>query len=271
MPSTTSFTSTSETERRPRTRLVVGQISYVNSQPFYPLLGEHRLIPTPPRELGRMAAKGEIDAGILATADFLACEDRYEPIAGLGIANREEVRSILLASRVPIEDLDGKTIGVTEETSTSVRLLRVLLELRYGLVPAGYARGFRESADAFLVIGNEALAQNLRPSPGFPHRYDLASEWWAWKGLPFVFALWAVRRSLPDGVKQDFADLLERSFTLGMTQIDEIAAELAGGLGSAEALASYLRNFHYRLGAEEMEGLGEFRRLVHEQGWLAPM
>lgn len=271
MPSTTSFTSTSEPERRPRTRLVVGQISYVNSQPFYPLLGEHRLIPTPPRELGRMAAKGEIDAGILATADFLANEDRYEPVGGLGIANGEEVRSILLASRSPIDELDGKTIGITEETSTSVRLLRVLLELRYGQRPAGYVRGLREDADAFLVIGNEALSQGVRPSPGFPHRYDLASEWWAWKGRPFVFALWAIRRSLPDGVKRDFADLLERSFALGMTQVDEIAARLAGGLGSAEALASYLRNFHYRLGPEEMEGLAEFRRLVRDNGWLAPM
>lgn len=271
MPSTISFTSTSETERRPRTRLVVGQISYVNSQPFYPLLGEHRLIPTPPRELGRMAAKGEIDAGILATVDFLGCEDRYEPIAALGIANREEVRSILLASRAPIEELEGRTIGVTEETSTSMRLLRVLLELKYGLRPASYARGLRENADAFLVIGNDALAENVVPTPGFPYRYDLASEWWGWKGLPFVFALWAVRRSLPDGVKQDFADLLERSFAVGMTRIDAIAAELAGRCGSAEALASYLRNFHYRLGPEETAGLGEFRRLVGEQGWLAPM
>jgi chorismate dehydratase len=271
MPSTTSFTSTTETDRRPRTRLVVGQISYVNSQPFYPLLGEHRLIPTPPRELGRMAAKGEIDAGILATVDFLACEDRYEPIAGLGIANREEVRSILLASRCPIEELDGKTIRVTEETSTSVRLLRVLLEVRHGLRPAAYARGLDEEADAFLVIGNDALAQNVRPTPGFAHRYDLASEWWAWKGLPFVFALWAIRRSLPDRVKQDFADLLERSFAIGLTRIDAIGAELAGALGSAVELASYLRNFHYRLGPEEMEGLSEFRRLVHENGWLAPM
>ncbi|HEY7819475.1 MAG TPA: MqnA/MqnD/SBP family protein, partial [Vicinamibacteria bacterium] len=117
-------------------RLVVGQISYLNSQPFYPLLlGEHRLIPTPPSELGRMASKGEIDAGILATADYLQCADRYEPVAGLGVANHEEVRSILLASRKPLAELNGAVIGVTEETSTSVRLLKLLLEVRYRLRP----------------------------------------------------------------------------------------------------------------------------------------
>jgi len=253
-------------------RLVVGQISYLNSQPFYPLLlGEHRLIPTAPSELGRMASRGEIDAGILATADYLVNAERYEPVGGLGVANREEVRSILLVSKRPIEALDGALVGITEETSTSARLLRLVLEDRYAVCPRAYVRGARTETDAFLVIGNEALSQNVRPTPRFPHRYDLASEWWAWTGLPFVFALWAIRRSLPENVKRRFEDLLSRSFEVGMSQVDEIAAEFAGELGRAEDLASYLRNFHYRLGPEEMRGLAEFRRLVLERDLLRPM
>ena len=252
-------------------RLLIGQISYLNSQPFYPLLGEHRLIPTPPRELGKMASNGEIDAGILATADFLLYENRYEPAAELGVANREEVRSILFLSRKPMSELDGARIGITEDTSTSVRLLRLLLEVRDGNKPKEYVRGLRDEADAFLVIGNEALWRNQTPTPRFPHRYDLAAEWWNWTGLPFVFALWAVRRSLPNNVKTNFADLLERSFIVGMSQIDEIAREFAGKLGQCEVLASYLRNFHYRLGPDEMKGLEEFRRLSEEHGLLEPI
>jgi chorismate dehydratase len=252
-------------------RLLIGQISYLNSQPFYPLLGEHRLIPTPPSELGKMASKGEIDAGILATADYLLYEDRYEPAAGLGVANREEVRSILFLSQKPMAELDGARIGITEDTSTSVRLLRILLEVRDRVRPRDYVRGLRDDADAFLVIGNEALARNQTITPRFPYRYDLASEWWEWTGLPFVFALWAVRRSLPEEVKTEFADLLERSFTVGMSQIDEIAAEFAGEMGQREVLASYLRNFHYRLGPEEMQGLEEFRRLTRDYGMLEPI
>lgn len=253
-------------------RLVIGQISYLNSQPFYPLLlGQHRLIPTPPSELGRMASKGEIDAGVLATADFLLNSDRYEPVAELGVANREEVRSILLASKRPIHELDGAIVGVTEETSTSVRLLKLLLEVRHRVHPKAYARGLRTGADAFLVIGNEALSQRKTPSPAFPHRYDLASEWWAWKELPFVFALWAIRRSLPVNVKEGFRELLLRSFEVGLSRIDEIAAEFSGEMGSPDELASYLRNFHYRLGADEMRGLEEFRRLVLEHDLLKPI
>ncbi len=218
-----------------------------------------------------MAAAGEIDAGILAAVDYLNCEDRYEPVAQLGVANHEEVRSILFLSKKPMDELDGARIGVTEETSTSVRLLRVLLELRHGVQPASYERGARSEADAYLVIGNEALWQGQTATPEFPHRYDLATEWWDWKGLPFVFALWTIRRSLPLDVKQEFASLLERSFTQGMTQIDAIAEANAGELGQSEALASYLRNFHYRLGETELAGLEEFRRLTRENGFLEPI
>jgi chorismate dehydratase len=146
-----------------------------------------------------------------------------------------------------------------------------VLEDRYGVRPRAYLRGARSEADAFLLIGNDALTESFRPTPGFPHRYDLASEWWAWTGLPFVFALWTIRRSLPANVKERFADLLHRSFEVGMAQVDEIAAEAAGDLGSASDLASYLRNFHYQLGPQEMKGLEEFRRRVLERNLLRPL
>jgi len=249
-------------------KLLIGQISYLNSQPFYPLLGEHRLVAMPPRRLGELAERGEIDAGIMATADYLALADRYEPIGNLGIANWEEVRSIILFSRRPLEGLSGARVGVTEETSTSLQLLRLLLEVRQAVAPASYERGVREEADAYLVIGNEALKARFSRPSGFPFRYDLASEWWAWKKLPFVFALWVVKRSLPEQDKKEFLSLLERSFAKGMAEVDRIAAEFASDLGSAEGLASYLRNFHYRLGPEEWRGLEEFRALATRHGLL---
>ena len=252
-------------------RLHVGLIPFLNSEPFYPLLGEHHLVEMVPRELGRLAERGEIDAGIMATADFLRVENRYEPISGLGVANRDEVRSILFFSRRPAGELDGARVGITEETSTSVRLLRLILEVRDGAHPLEYVRGAREEKDAFLVIGNEALRRRRAPPPAFPHCLDLASEWWAWKKLPFVFALWVIRRDVPESAKEDFAHLLDRSFAKGMAEIDAIAARHEGGMGSRRELASYLRNFHYRLGDEEMKGLAEFRRLALEHDLLLPI
>jgi chorismate dehydratase len=252
-------------------QLLIGQISYLNSQPFYPLLGEHRLVAMPPRELGRLAERGEIDAGIMATADYLSLEDRYQPAADLGIANHQEVRSILLYARRPLSELGGTRIGITEETSTSIFLLRLLLEARQGIRPADYVRGLRGESDAFLLIGNEALRSRQRPPADFPYRYDLATEWWNWKKLPFVFALWVIKRTLPAREKEAFRELLERSLVQGMVELDAIAARHAGEMGSAEELASYLRNFHYRLGTEEKRGLQEFRRLLHHHRLLEPV
>ncbi len=252
-------------------KLLIGKIPFLNSEPFYPLLGEHRLVAMPPRELGKLAEREAIDAGIMATADYLRLEDRYEPIGNLGVANREEVRSILLFSRHPMQELGGARVGVTEETSTSARLLRLLLEVRDEIRPREYRRGVREEAEAFLVIGDEALRRARVHCDGFPHRFDLAAQWWAWRKLPFVFALWVVRKTLSDENKQEFADLLERSFDKGLKQIHETAAKYAGELGTAHDLASYLHNFHYRLGQEEWQGLEEFRRLVHERDLLQPI
>ena len=226
------------------------------------------MVAMPPRELGRLAERGEIDAGIMATADYLALEDHYQPVADLGIANHEEVRSILLYTRRPLDQLGGTKIGVTEETSTSICLMRLVLEVRYGVQLPEYVRGFQEDGEGFLLIGNPALRSHRQPPAGFPYVYDLASEWWNWKGLPFVFALWVIKRTVPLPAKKAFRDLLERSFVQGMSEVEEIAAAHAGELGTAEELASYLRNFHYRLGDEEKQGLEEFRRLVHRHRLL---
>lgn len=252
-------------------KLLIGQIPFLNSEPFYPLLGAHRLVAMSPRKLGELAERGEIDAGIMATADYLRLGNRYEPLADLGIANREEARSILLFSRRPLPELAGARVGVTEETSTSLRLLRLILEVRLGIQPAAYLRGAREEADAFLLIGNEALRKRSSMPAGFPHRFDLGSEWWSWKRLPFVFALWVARRSLPERDKRNLAALVERSFAKGMAEIDAIAARFAGELGPAEELAAYLRNFRYRIGPEEKRGLEEFGRLAIEHHLLEPM
>ncbi len=170
-----------------------------------------------------------------------------------------------------MEALAKARIGVSEESSTSVRLLRLLLEVRYGVKPRGYERGVREQADAFLVIGNEALRRAHTKPTGFDHRYDLASQWWLWKKLPFVFALWVIRRSLPEQTKREFAELLQRSFSKGMNELDEMANRHAGELGTPAELVSYLENFHYRLGEDEMQGLNEFKRLAMQNGLLEPI
>ena len=104
-----------------------------------------------------------------------------------------EVRSVKLFSRYPIEALSGKRIRMTSQSKTSVTLLRILLENRYGLRPE-YVSGLaaESSDDACLLIGDLALEENERHR--FFYSYDLGTLWQEWQGLPFVFGAWLISK-----------------------------------------------------------------------------
>ena len=206
----------------------IAQIPYLNVAPF--LLhwdqiteaseGRWIAVEAVPRALGLAAEAGEVDAGIFPTADLLRLGDELEPLidpeaapAGYGIATRHRVDSVLLFLRddanppvaavtgrvlaaTEVRALHGATIAVTGESSTSARLLRILLEERHAVRPAGYPRralgseSIPPEAGAVLTIGDEALRWRQRPPAGFRLGMDLAAEWGRWTNLPFVFARW---------------------------------------------------------------------------------
>ena len=115
------------------TATVAARIPYANAAPFYALWKDapfavRNLVP---RELGREAESGGVDLGLMATGDYLRLKDRFEPLSPpMGVATRGAVYSVLLFSRRPAGSLAGASISVTPETSTSIRLLRLLLDVR---------------------------------------------------------------------------------------------------------------------------------------------
>src|SRR5207253_859919 len=110
------------------------------------------------------------------------------------------------------DSLAGALVSVTPETSTSVRLLHVLLDVRRGLAGIRYVRGLEPAqADALLVIGDAAMRLRRKRPHGFTHTLDLGEDWLAWTGAPFVYALWAVRRALDAETKRGMGSFLESS------------------------------------------------------------
>jgi chorismate dehydratase len=182
------------------------------------------------------------------------------------------VRSVLLVSRRPVRQLAGATVDLTQHSQTSVALTRVLLGARYGLDGVRYQRraveaGEAPQGDAWLLIGDAALAARASAKADGLHVLDLGEEWLAWTGMPFVYAVWAVRSSLPAEEKQRLARFLEASLAAGEADLAGIARRFAAQapeLGTAEELESYLRAFRYRLGEEEEAGLARFRALWKE-------
>lgn len=213
-----------------------------------------------PRALGAVMAGGELDAGLVSLADALAMGDAVRHIP-FGIATPSATGSVLLFARKPLPALHGATIGVTGETSTSVRLLRLLLERRYAVKDVQWTT-LGEARDAILVIGDEALRRRSRSS-GFTTCIDLGAEWRAWTGLPAVFAVWVVRRAVPDEAQARLAAAIDTALIRGLANLDAIAARRCRDTGITEAeVVAYLRNFIYRFGPAEMRAIEEFTRLI---------
>ena len=195
----------------------------------------------------------------MAVVDWFNLEREFEPVGPYGIASQGSVLSVLLFSSKPIDALADTAIGVTEETSTSFRLLQLLLESRYGLKGCSYRRG--EDGQACLLIGDAALEEMKKAK--WPFVYDLAEEWQRWQGSPFVFARWVIRRSLPAREKRRMEKLLDTSFSDSMGHLEDVAAHYVGrGSLQPEEIVAYLRNLVFVIGAAEERGLTEFKRFL---------
>ena len=241
----------------------VGSLPYLNSEPFFAYLDGIERVSLMPRALGVVMARGELDAGLVSLADALAMDDAVCRLP-FGIATPGATGSVLLFARRPLPALHGATIAVTGETSTSVRLLRLLLERRHDVKDVRWTTMAEatDATDAILVIGDEALRRRGRSS-GFASCIDLGAEWRAWTGLPAVFAVWVVRRAVPDEARATLHAAIDEALTRGLAHLDAIAARRHGDTGISESeVVSYLSNFIYRFGPLEQRAIQEFTRLL---------
>ena len=176
---------------------------------------------------------------------------------------------MLLFSRRPIAALGGEVISVTPETSTSIRLLKLLLDMRRGIEGLRYVRGLEpKQADALLMIGDRAMRMRDNHPEEFTQMLDLGADWLEWTGLPFVYAVWAVRTELPEEIKAELRDFLEGSLAAGLADLPAIARQQTEPGWTPQDVEAYLRRFHYRLGPEDLAGLDRFEELLLERGLI---
>ena len=241
---------------------------YLNSEVFYRRLptsafgpeGAFELVSLAPRAMALAVEQGDVDAGPLPVAEVFRMENLLSPLGDLCVATRDEAASVLLFARRAAEELDGATVGVTDQTSTSVQLLRVLLAELWRVTPGRFVSQ-DAPCDAVLLIGDDAL----RARGGLPgHRvtYDLGKEWRTLTGLPMVFATWVVRREVDARTVSELRRMLEMSLGRSLREIGSVAAERRDvGLTDLEVV-EYLGHFIYRMGPDERRALETFREAV---------
>lgn len=181
-----------------------------------------------------------------------------------GIACRGPVRSILVISRRPFQQI--RSLAVDTGSRTSVQLSRIILTRRFGVDPvllpmAPALEPMLEAADAALLIGDAALA--VDPAEINHPSLDLGAEWIDLTGLPMVFALWS---GPPANCTPPLRRLLLQSAHTGLAQLDAIIARESALRGFPEWLVhQYLtRHIHFLLDNIDKEGLERFRQLSGE-------
>ncbi|HET9209180.1 MAG TPA: menaquinone biosynthesis protein [Thermoanaerobaculia bacterium] len=253
-------------------KLRVGIVNFLNSKPLAWgfLKGHHAdlFAPSyhPPAVVARLLAQGNLDIGLIPSIEVQRIPN-LRVLSDMCVAAHHEVRSVLLVSRVPIPEV--RRVALDTNSRTSATLIRILLRERWGLSPeyvherADPERMLAE-ADAALIIGDPALRVDRE-------RYiitDLAAEWKELTGLPFVFAVWAVR---PEVEIPDLPFYFKSSLRYGLSSLDTLVREAAAemGLDSSEVRAYLTENLSFFLRQEEMvETLDEFYQRAYKHGLI---
>jgi len=268
----------------------VGRIPYINCYPVYgaidrgvvPMSAD--LVDGVPTALNHEMKIGALDISVISAVEYARDATRYLLLPDLSICSDGPVRSVVLFSKRPASDLQGRRVLVSRSSMTSVALLELLFENIWDAKPAfvpsnselsDIARFGEEEHDARLVIGDAALHlwSRLRSPELYPddtgltnyrYAYDLGSEWKRWTGLPFVFAVWVAQRSAPVAEALAVHAGLIASRNWGLQHLDTLAAQAALATGVHKGVClEYLSGLDYGLSYQHLAGLTEFfRRLV---------
>ncbi len=242
----------------------VGRIPYMICEPFY-FDTERRgleLVDTMPQRAASDIAQGIIDAAPVPAVDTFGKEEQLQPVGGFCIASTDRAGSVFLHSKLPIEELAEARIAVIDESRTSVKLLQVLLALKYQVKPQALVN-LQEEHDAFLVMGDRGLRQR-RGARGFPHKYDLGEEWFDWTRLPFVFARWMAREDVDAKSLALLEDTLYVGLEDGVDHLYHISEPRENLLMLPRDVVDYVQGIRYYLGMSEQKSMRIFREYLEK-------
>jgi chorismate dehydratase len=270
-------------------RLRVAAIRFLNPAPLMwdfehgPLMEElasrYQIDWMLPSECADRLVAGTADIGLVPIAS-LAVTPALRIIPGCTIASLHRVRSLLLVRRARQPLNEVRTVAADTASRTTIAHARILFhhwgnrELAWLPMP-GRLDPMLEKADAAIVIGDPALLAleeraNREERTGETLVYhDLAEEWRALTGLPFVSAVWGAAPQ-SGAVDERVAKDLVRSRDHGLQNIDALVAEWSEKLPlSDDVIRTYLTsNIHYVLDEECQEGMRCFFRKAAELGIL---
>lgn len=245
-------------------KIRISAVSYLNTIPFIhgienspALLDQMELSRDIPSECARKLMAGEVDLGLVPVA-ILPKMDESFIVTDFCIGAVGEVSSVLLFSEVPLEEIEE--IYLDYQSRTSVRLCQILCRKYWKIEPKfiqadpGFEKQIKGKT-AGLVIGDRCFGMKGR----FNYQFDLSKEWYDWKKLPFVFAVWLSRAELSKSFEQEFNAALQNGLADLIGAIKKYPYE---GLSHDELLAYLEKSIDYHLDDDKVKGLNEFLALL---------
>jgi chorismate dehydratase len=243
--------------------LRISAVSYLNTFPFVfglkasGFLQNFSLELDVPSLCAEKLKNGTVDIA-LVPAGALPEITKFHYISDFCIGAVREVKTVLLLSRVPLEQI--RQVSLDFDSRTSVELVKVLARHHWKIEPqwenlkAGDAAS-PDHIESLVAIGDKTFEIRRH----FPYVYDLASAWIDFSGLPFVFAVWISRKKLPDDALLQFTNALG----YGVSHKSECIGYFHDQLPGCGDCLSYLeQNISYEFDSKKREGLNKFLSLL---------
>ncbi len=257
----------------------VGRIDYINVDPLYFNFNIKKeikcdIIAKPPSSLNKMLAEGELDISPVSSAAYARNADNWLILPNLCVSCFGDVMSVIFASDVPIEKLEGKEVWVSDESRTAADLIKIFFYSQK-INPVFTKKKIKEINDsnnrnASVIIGDAALKFDWHKR--FKYVWDLGDLWQHMTDLPFVFALWAARKDFADKNGEVLSRIIKEFYISkekGLKNIDVIIEESALKLYiTFDKCREYFKCLNFDLKEKQIRGLEIFFNGLYEYGIL---
>lgn len=261
-------------------KLIIGRIPYANLYPIFYYLDNkcdkaaYKFIKGVPSKLNQLLREGELDISPSSSIEYLRNKNRYLILPWFSISSYGAINSIFLFTKLPLNELGGKTIAVSSESETSVVLLKIILKefvsvkCKFVTVTRRSVTSLLESFSAVLHIGDAAMSEAHKLAGPKSNEniftYDLGELWDKYTGLPCVYALWVVRRKVAsqkkDLIKQLSGDLVDANrYSSGNYPHIAKTAPQKKWLTEKE-MVNYWKKISYDFTEKHLEGLNLFEK-----------
>lgn len=267
---------------KPIDGLTLGHIPYLNCVPFFHYLNESgfsgKLVSGVPSTLNTMLQQRTLDISPSSSFEYARHWQDYLLLPGHSISSIGKVQSVLLFSPVDIADLEGWKVAITGESATSINLLRIIMlefmqfKKNTDAIPSEPVEKIIAQRKPALLIGDRALRM-AADCPAGIKIYDLGDIWYQHTALPFVFALWMIRKGAVSGCENLFSQIseqLQKSYDRVMQNPLPVAELFTTRSGlPAQQIVDYWHCINYQLEETHIAGLRLFFDLCEKHNLLA--